>query len=67
MDSHKALVNVGSVGQPRDRDTRASYTILEEALVRFVRVEYDVEAVVAQIHAIAELDDYLGNRLREGR
>ncbi len=67
VDSHKALINVGSVGQPRDRDTRASYAILEEGLVRFVRVEYDVEAVVAQIHATAELDDYLGNRLREGR
>ena len=67
VDSHRAMVNVGSVGQPRDRDTRASYVILEEGVVRFVRVEYDVEGTVAKIHAIRDLDDYLGNRLREGR
>ncbi len=67
MDNHKVLVNVGSVGQPRDRDTRASYVILEEGLVRFVRVEYDVEATISKVHAVRELDNYLGNRLREGR
>jgi len=67
LDEHPALVNVGSVGQPRDRDVRASYAILEEGLVRFVRVAYDVEATVELVHAIEPLDDYLGNRLREGR
>jgi len=64
---HKALINVGSVGQPRDRDSRASYAILEEDQVRFARVPYDVETTVSKVHATSELDDYLGNRLREGR
>ncbi len=63
----KALINVGSVGQPRDRDTRAGYAVLEKNLVRFIRLTYEVETTVAKVHAIRELDDYLGNRLREGR
>ena len=63
----KALINVGSVGQPRDRDPRACYCLVDDETVRFVRVEYDVESVVAEVSAIAELDDYLGARLREGR
>jgi len=67
VDSHQAMINVGSVGQPRDRDPRAGYVLLEEGMVRFVRVEYDVEATVSLVHGIVELDDYLGNRLREGR
>ncbi|MDY7011507.1 MAG: metallophosphoesterase family protein [Planctomycetota bacterium] len=67
MDDHKAMINVGSVGQPRDRDTRAGYVILQERSVQFVRIAYDVEATISKVHAIRELDNYLGNRLREGR
>jgi predicted phosphodiesterase len=67
IDEHKAIINVGSVGQPRDRDVRASYVVLEEGAVRFVRVEYDVDETVRRIHAERELDDYLGSRLKEGR
>ena len=67
LDGHKVLINVGSVGQPRDRDPRASYAILAEKLVRFVRVEYDVESTIRKVHAVPDLDDYLGSRLREGR
>jgi len=67
LGAYPALINVGSVGQPRDRDPRASYGILEDRQVRFVRVAYDVETTVELVHATPELDDYLGNRLREGR
>ncbi|MFW6133262.1 MAG: metallophosphoesterase family protein [Planctomycetota bacterium] len=63
----KALINVGSVGQPRDRDPRAAYVLLEPNLVRFVRVEYDADAVAEKVYAIDALDDYLGTRLKEGR
>jgi diadenosine tetraphosphatase ApaH/serine/threonine PP2A family protein phosphatase len=63
----KVLINVGSVGQPRDRDPRASYVVVEPGLVRFVRVEYDVETVVQKVLAVPELDNYLGTRLRDGR
>jgi predicted phosphodiesterase len=63
----KVLINVGSVGQPRDRDPRASYVVVEPGRARFVRVEYDVESVVRKVFAVPELDDYLGTRLRDGR
>ena len=67
VSARKALINVGSVGQPRDRDPRASYVVVEPGLIRFVRVSYDVESVAKKIFAVRELDDYLGTRLREGR
>jgi len=63
----KALINVGSVGQPRDRDNRASYVLVEPQAVRFVRVAYNVEAVAEKVAAVSALDDYLGARLKEGR
>ena len=39
------LVNVGSIGQPRDRDWRSSYCIYEtdRATIRIKRIEYDVK------------------------
>ncbi len=67
VPNQKALINVGSVGQPRDRDPRASYVVVEPGVVKFIRVPYDVEAVAKKVYAIAELDDYLGTRLKEGR
>jgi predicted phosphodiesterase len=63
----KAIVNPGSVGQPRDLDPRASYAILHDDRVEFIRVPYDVEAVVKKIHDIPQLSDWLGDRLYEGR
>ena len=65
--THKALINVGSVGQPRDRDSRASYVIVEPNAVRFFRVPYDCETTMEKVFAIPELDDYLGTRLKDGR
>ena len=63
----KAIINVGSVGQPRDRDNRACYALVKRGAVRFVRVPYDVDSVIKKINALPELDDYLGVRLSEGR
>ena len=67
LGEEKVQVNIGSVGQPRDGDRRACYVVLENPKVRFRRVEYDVEKTIAKIHAVPELDDFLGDRLREGR
>lgn len=64
----KIILNPGSVGQPRDRDPRASYAILkvdEEVEVEFHRVEYDVEAAVEEILR-AGLPEELATRLRVG-
>ncbi|MCC7406607.1 MAG: metallophosphoesterase family protein [Phycisphaeraceae bacterium] len=66
-DREKCIVNPGSVGQPRDRDPRASYVILEGDQVQFIRIAYDVQAVIDKIKAIPELSDFLGLRLLDGR
>ncbi|HND52622.1 MAG TPA: metallophosphoesterase family protein [Pirellulaceae bacterium] len=63
----KMMVNVGSVGQPRDGDPRSCYVVLDEETIEFRRIAYPVETTVAKIYAIPELDPYLGDRLREGR
>ncbi len=63
----KAIINVGSVGQPRDFDPRASYAILDESSVSFARVEYDIDETASRIRAIPELTDWLAERLYEGR
>jgi predicted phosphodiesterase len=67
LDGHKTLINVGSVGQPRDRDWRACYVLLDGDTIYYRRVEYDVQTTMRKIKEIAELDDFLGDRLRDGR
>lgn len=67
QEEEKVIVNVGSVGQPRDGDPRASYAVLDEKGVSFFRVPYDIEAVANRIKATPELSDWLGDRLFEGR
>ena len=67
LSDEKTMVNVGSVGQPRDGDWRSCYVILDLPRIEFRRVEYDIETTVNKIFAIPELDDFLGERLREGR
>lgn len=67
LGEQKAMINVGSVGQPRDNDCRASYVILEDQAVTFRRLDYPLEQTVEKIYAVAELDNFLGDRLREGR
>jgi len=82
----KAIINVGSIGQPRDRDPRLCYVVVYEkgespdgyepppvgadeycTTLEFVRLEYDVEKAARKIYDTPELDDFLGQRLFEGR
>ncbi|MEO0481701.1 MAG: metallophosphoesterase family protein [Planctomycetota bacterium] len=63
----RAIVNVGSVGQPRDGDTRSCFATWDGERVRFHRVEYDFESTMQKIRAIPELPDYLADRLAAGR
>ncbi|MCH8830000.1 MAG: metallophosphoesterase family protein, partial [Planctomycetes bacterium] len=63
----KALINVGSVGQPRNGDNRASYVVLDDHDVYFKRVEYDFEKTAGKIYDIPDLDNFLGDRLKDGR
>jgi diadenosine tetraphosphatase ApaH/serine/threonine PP2A family protein phosphatase len=61
------IVNVPSVGQPRDSDPRAGYTVWdsEGALVEQMRLEYDVEGAMKRIRD-AGLPQFLSERLRFG-
>ena len=67
LAGRRALLNPGSVGQPRDGDPRASYLVLdpEAATVTWHRVPYDVETVQAAIRA-AGLPGRLADRLAFG-
>lgn len=67
LDGRKTLCNVGSVGQPRDGDWRACYVLFDGETIRYRRVEYDIDTTVRKIYAVSDLDNFLGDRLREGR
>ena len=62
------LATVGSVGQPRDGDTRANYAMLDldEETLTFHRVEYDHLAVAADLME-AGLPEILARRIKNGR
>ena len=64
----KLFVNPGSVGQPRDGDSRASFAIWDEnrGRMEFYRVEYDVKLTQDKMRAV-ELPTYLIDRLAHGR
>jgi diadenosine tetraphosphatase ApaH/serine/threonine PP2A family protein phosphatase len=61
------LINPGSVGQPRDRDPRAAYAVLDtgRGMLTAYRAEYDVAATQRQM-ALASLPDVLIARLAHG-
>ena len=67
LPAEKAMVNVGSVGQPRDGDPRACFVVLEDGVVKFRRVDYDFEKTIKKIYDTPDLDNFLGDRLRLGR
>lgn len=63
-EGHRYIVNVGSVGQPRDGNNNAKYTVYDtdhrELDIRFI--PYDIAAAVAKIKA-AGLPEAHANRL----
>ncbi|MCF0224927.1 MAG: metallophosphoesterase family protein [Fibrobacter sp.] len=67
-DTERLLVNVGSVGQPRDRDPRASWCLLdtETKVVRIIRVEYNIKETQSRMRA-AGMPNFLIDRLEVGR
>jgi diadenosine tetraphosphatase ApaH/serine/threonine PP2A family protein phosphatase len=67
LDGVQALLNPGSVGQPRDNDPRAAYLLLDlnAAHASFRRVEYDVERTQHEIRE-AGLPELLAARLELG-
>lgn len=63
----RVLMNVGSVGQPRDEDPRAAYGLVdtERELAWVKRVHYDIAGVQRKIRD-AGLPEVLANRLALG-
>jgi predicted phosphodiesterase len=63
-DAYRALINVGSVGQPRDEDPRAAYALFDtkESTISIKRIEYDIELEAARIRN-AGLPTVLADRL----
>jgi len=63
-ESQRALVNVGSIGQPRDEDPRAAYAVFDATAgrVSIRRVEYDIEREARRIRD-AGLPSVLADRL----
>lgn len=62
------LINPGSVGQPRDHDSRAAYAVYdtEKKIVELRRVPYDIDTAARKILE-AGLPEPLAYRLRLGR
>jgi diadenosine tetraphosphatase ApaH/serine/threonine PP2A family protein phosphatase len=67
FEQQKFMCNVGSVGQPRDGDPRSCYVIQEPTQLTFRRVEYDPTITAEKIYNIPDLDDFLGDRIKQGR
>lgn len=65
---HRHVINIGSVGKPKDGDNRACYVLLEikpettmkqpDLQVSFVRVAYDFESVAQAIEASPLPNEY---------
>ncbi len=66
-DGERAVVNVGSVGQPRDGDPRASCVVVEDGVVRFLRVDYDIATVQRKIYDNPNIPDLCAARLEIGK
>ena len=64
----KYLINPGSVGQPRDGDSRAAFATLDTdtGALHMQRVEYDIQDTASRIHQ-AGLPEYLADRLFAGK
>jgi predicted phosphodiesterase len=68
MEESRLLINVGSVGQPRDRNPDSCYAIFDTTLGDFLyrRVPYNIEKAQAKMKKI-KMPEFLITRLIEGR
>jgi len=73
VGSEKILVNVGSVGQPRDQDPRSCFVFVEDdakgraLAIRFLRVPYDFRKTQEKIYPIDWINNLCATRLEMGR
>jgi diadenosine tetraphosphatase ApaH/serine/threonine PP2A family protein phosphatase len=60
------IINVGSVGQPRDGNSDAAYALLNENSIEIKRVSYDILSTQKKMRE-AGLPSFLIERLARGR
>jgi diadenosine tetraphosphatase ApaH/serine/threonine PP2A family protein phosphatase len=67
VDGRRYLINVGSVGQPRDRNPKPCFVVvdLDTKKIEFHRVEYDINSAQAAIRD-ADLPEELAERIGYG-
>jgi predicted phosphodiesterase len=67
-DSDKTLVNIGSVGQPRDNNPDGCYVIydIEKKTITFRRVPYDIKKAQERFMRVPQIDQRLFKRLESG-
>lgn len=69
LAGRKVVINPGSVGQPRDKDPRASWALYDGDCVQVRRVAYDFAATQAALRALpvrAETRSFFADRLARG-
>ncbi|MFQ5505571.1 MAG: metallophosphoesterase family protein, partial [Planctomycetota bacterium] len=66
LPPERCIINVGSVGQPRDGDPRSCFLVIDGEKLRYQRVSYAVEETQRRILAM-RLSPYLAERLAKGR
>jgi len=66
-ENTKFIVNVGSVGQPRDKNPKASYVLIDTdaKTLRFMRISYDIERYQQKMRD-AGMPDFLTKRVADG-
>ena len=66
--NNRYIINSGSVGQPRDKDPKSCYAILdtEKETINFHRVEYDIESYQEKMRAL-DMPTFLVERVKIGK
>ena len=64
-DGCRYIINIGSVGQPRDRDPRSCYAVFDDDRVTLRRVAYDIKGVQKKMFEV-HLPTILIERLTSG-
>ena len=63
----KAIINVGSVGQPRDGDNRACYALVEGNRITYRRVPYSYRTTMSKMDRVGPISEEASDRLEYGR
>jgi predicted phosphodiesterase len=65
----KYIINLGSVGQPRDRDPRSCYLLFDPdaGIIEWRRITYDIESVIKKSDTMCGKGNWCGARLRQGK